>query len=406
MKTEYTDRGKAIKILYLGFHHYPNDPRLRFRQVQVLSEVSDNISFYYIGSPRFTKNSHSNQKDELLNVLCYNERTRSVTGDNCWLRRNKKKLRNEYAALIRALQLRPDIVQVSDVRELLFGICLRLITGAKIVYDSHEDYFNQIFEYSGRTFKAYIAALAYRLIEVVCSRLFDTIFCTDEYLLGLYKKRIFGFKCVFLLRNFANTALIPRHKMHSAKRKLRLVYIGGVNKYRGVIECANYVDRFNRQNKQGLLLSLTVYTRRNRLLDELLAEGRIEHCDYLDYPSILQELLFYDVGICLWQKIKKFERNLPIKNFDYMAVGLPIITSNFGRLKDYAMQAKAGYCIDPSNYGEFESAILKLFDHEKRNELGRNGIKYTHQHASFRREARDYISVMTGLSKRLPSKTS
>src|SRR4029078_461855 len=98
----------------------------------------------------------------------------------------------------------------------------------------------------------------------------------------------------------------------------------------------------------------------------------------------------YDVVVCLWHPLEKFHRNLPLKNFDYMGIGLPILTSNFGNLAKYAILSGAAICIDPLSYPEFEAAVLELFNTEKREELGRNGLEYTRSLASFEREAAGY----------------
>jgi glycosyltransferase involved in cell wall biosynthesis len=166
-----------------------------------------------------------------------------------------------------------------------------------------------------------------------------------------------------------------------------------VNPYRGVIEVAHYVQTFNQKYQPELSLHFTVYSPSHPIIDGLIERKMVEYHNYVDYPVMMNLLANYDVGVCLWHPIKKFQRNLPIKNFEYMAVGLPVITSNFGNLSKYIQDAESGFCIDPLSYGEFEISILQLFEKKKRQELGVCGQKYSQKAASFEKEARNYLQV-------------
>jgi glycosyltransferase involved in cell wall biosynthesis len=77
-----------------------------------------------------------------------------------------------------------------------------------------------------------------------------------------------------------------------------------------------------------------------------------------------------------------------------MAVGLPVITSNFGNMRKYMEEAKGGICIDPESYDDFENAIMKLFDVETRKKLGENGIRYTKGKGSYFEEEKKYLGVI------------
>ncbi len=288
----------------------------------------------------------------------------------------------------------PLIIQVSDVREIIWGIIYSIFVGCKIIYDAHEDYFNQIYEYSEKTIRSKLKASFYAFCELIFLRYFNVIFCTDDYLLKKYSKKIFGIKEVKILRNYPLTKGLPEKIDYLPKTILDLVYIGSVNKYRGLIECAKYVSEFNKRfSSDQKSLRLSVYSDSNPLIADLVRSKLIRYYNRLEYLEIMQILTKYDVGICMWLRIKKFERNLPLKNFDYMAVGLPIITSNFGNLAKYARESGSAFCINPQKYEEFEDSVLKLFNPKVREELGQNGISYTRKKASFEVESSYYIKT-------------
>ncbi|MHC4131896.1 MAG: glycosyltransferase [Planctomycetota bacterium] len=388
-----------MKILYIGLHHRWNDARIYYREIDAIKNSSDEVEIYNISRSSLKKFSKTGETSDVVIKKGPNNGNEKNNGSSLkptgFIKRLITKAKLKHWQISAARQLKPDIVQASDIREIIFAIIIRIFTGCRLIYDSHEDYFNQIYEYRGKKFLAFVKALRHSIVELVFLRFFYCVFCTDEYLHKKYSQNRFGCKKVYLLRNFVNLDTVTKYCTYKKKSHLDLVYIGGVNRYRGVIECSKYVEEFNTKHSPDFSLNFTVYSPQNHITLELFEEGLIQHYDFMDHRLMMERLGSYDVGICLWQKIKKFERNLPIKNFEYMAVGLPIITSNFGNLKNYITQAKCGYCINPKEYTEFEQAILELFDEKARERLGENGIKFTKCCASFQTESADYIKVMT-----------
>lgn len=384
----------SMKVLFLGFFHPWNDPRLHYREMALLKDRVDNIAIYYVSTRRRAL-QFGQPSDHLLATLvlhdedCGDQRARRVPIINRLIHRIKR----WYWLISVGRRLRPDIVQASDAREILSAILLRITAGCRLVYDSHEDYFNQAYEYGGKTRRAFFDGVKLLAIELIFLRFFDAVFCTDDYLLKKYSAVIYGIRRLDLLRNFANVHRVEVDRLHSPTDHLRLIYAGSTNQFRGVVECARYVSIFNDKFAPRRCLSFAVYGPPSQITGELTEEGLIDYHGYLDYPEMMTRLPDYDVGVCLWHSIRKFERNLPIKNFEYMAAGLPVITSNFGNLKKYIEEAGCGFCIDPHSYEQFEAAILQLFDAAYRQELAANGIAYAREHASFEKEAGPYLQV-------------
>ena len=291
-------------------------------------------------------------------------------------------------------QLRPEIIQASDARELTLSVMLKFSTKSKLIYDSHEDYYRQALDYGGKSLRSFIRALRLQLLEISFVRFFESVFCTDEFLFGKYSRSLYGAKQVNLLRNFPyideNTQERITLKTFSQTNELKLVYIGGVNKFRGIIECAYYCKRFNEEFRDKHV-SFDVYSPPNDITEDLCERNLIKHYPWTAYEILMKLLSSYDVGICLLLPIEKFHRNLPLKNFDYMGVGLPIITSNFGNLKKYVEGPRSGICIDPTNYTEFRNALLTMLEPENRKTYSINGILFTSRKASFQIEAKAYI---------------
>ena len=65
--------------------------------------------------------------------------------------------------------------------------------------------------------------------------------------------------------------------------------------------------------------------------------------------------------------------SLPVKMFEYMAVGLPVIAFNFPLWKSIVEENNCGLCVNPMNPEEIAKAINELLsDNELAQKMGAN----------------------------------
>jgi glycosyltransferase involved in cell wall biosynthesis len=305
---------------------------------------------------------------------------------------------NREFIIEQAKLLHPDVIQASDVREIKLCLSMKKRLKCRAIYDSHEDYSRQIIDYADsiklRTLKE---AFVFWFSEMRRIRQFDAVFCTDDYLHKKYRQPLYGARNVFLLRNFPYKINMMVKETHfETKNELKLVYIGGVNKYRGVIECAEFCERFNTESNNNQKLHFTIYGPNNEIIESLKKRDLIQHFEWIEYIDLMNALSQYDVGVCLWHPIPKFYRNLPLKNFDYMAAGLPILTSNFGNLAKYLNESESGIGIEPTKYDEFKKAIITLFEPKIRFRFSQSGQKWVSKSGNFKNESKEYVSIILG----------
>lgn len=392
-----------MKLLYLGFNHRPRDPRLFHRQMKLLRENITDCRIY------FAKDGHIRRYDDIANLedssqLEPENQEPHKNDSDMFLRKVFFWLTHRLTGIIQGIKilkqlrkLRPEIIQASDAREIPFAIISKFIFGSKIIYDAHEDYYRQIVDYAPIGLASFIPAIPLRLYEILFVRIFDVVFCTDDHLFAMYGKRLYNPKKLYLLRNFPLPRKAPLSRTYTTSTKLNLVYIGSINKYRGVIEASSHIKKFNKIHCREKRLTLTIYGPDSSILKDLVNDD-IRYGGWVDYDKLMQDISEFDVGVCLWNDIPKFRRNLPLKNFDYMYAGLPIVTSNFGNLKMYAEASKAAICIDPKSYHNFEKAMLSLFDPRLRESLGNAGVNYVKNYASFSQEAAEYLAFVRAQS--------
>jgi glycosyltransferase involved in cell wall biosynthesis len=405
-----------VNVLFIGQKHRINDPRLAYREIRVLKKNIPGIEIYFFQYSH-VKGIKKNYARSFPRVIHSREYVAGITVqkiivEDCaaspfdfWKRLsgfNAKRIIRTLEHFFGGVPI--SVIQASDVRELAFAAQLGKVLKSRIFYDSHEDYIRQAIDYRRKSLKAYIKAATFLYIENKFIRDCDHVFCADESLKKKYTRKHYAAKKVALLRNFPVVESDARlEREYKQTKSLKLVYIGGVNKYRGVIEAAQYTMRFNEKNIDRRL-HLTVYSTPNKITRYLEDRYGVTHHEWIDYAALMKELDNFDVGICLWLPIKKFHLNLPLKNFDYMSVGLPFITSNFGNLQKYVQISGSGLCIDPTSYLSFEQAAGKLFDSEYRRQLGENGFEWTKREGNFLSESVQYFSAFLKKDEVRPDK--
>ena len=268
---------REMNILFIGLHHRINDPRLCYREIHTIKNELPDTKIFFLD--RKNDAVYKNIKIEAKNFKFDNNIIQRIL---VIFPMKKNKIINYFFdklylkplflfySINECKNLNINLIQASDARELLFAVLLSRFCKAEIIYDSHEDYCRQIIDYSQEKLIKYYYALKILLMEVLLIRFFSAVFCTDEFLLEKYQNRMYGAKKVFLLRNFPVSICKNEKTAIHLKNTLKLVYIGGVNLYRGVIECAHYVYQFNNQFSDKKLI-FDVYSPRSPIVDDLSA---------------------------------------------------------------------------------------------------------------------------------------
>lgn len=99
--------------------------------------------------------------------------------------------------------------------------------------------------------------------------------------------------------------------------------------------------------------------------------------EYIGYVSRKEINRLYGrsrVGIVLYQPAGNHYESQPIKIFEYMAAGLPVVASDFPLWREIVEENCCGVCVSPVLASEVANALKTLLSHpEKAQRMGRNG---------------------------------
>jgi glycosyltransferase involved in cell wall biosynthesis len=97
---------------------------------------------------------------------------------------------------------------------------------------------------------------------------------------------------------------------------------------------------------------------------------------YIDYLNVFEYLSIAKIGIIPLPAYKKFMKNIPLKMFEFMGCGLPMVLADLPPSRQFIQGQNCAIAVEPNNINEYAKAIKLLLNNpEKAIEMGDNGKK-------------------------------
>jgi glycosyltransferase involved in cell wall biosynthesis len=302
--------------------------------------------------------------------------------------RLQRVLVNGPRAFLAALRTRARVCHFHDPELLGVGVLLRLC-GRKVVYDSHENVEAQISskQWIGQRWVRRIVARLFRGIELVCCLFLDRVISVTPEIVARFPAG----KGV-LVRNLPILSAIPRLGPRSgpASRPVRIVYAGGLTRIRGIHEAIQALDAV--EDAELWLLGPWESEDYRRRCEALPAWGRVRYLGVKKLTDVYALLPEADIGIALLYPEENYLQSLPVKAFEYMAAGLPIVMSNFPYWR--ANFDGAALFADPFSPRDIAAQLNRLLhDHDLFRKLSDQGQTLVAENFSWESERRTLLGM-------------
>jgi len=269
----------------------------------------------------------------------------------------------------KAIQIDADLYHFHDP-ELIFFSYLLKIKGKKVIYDVHEDLPRQLLS------KPYLGTIVKRLLSILIEKV-------ENYFASKFNAVITATSFIrdrFLKINsesidINNFPLLNEFKDFSSfKKKNEVCYVGGLSEVRGIYELVkslSYLDSI-RLNLGG---SFNDYSFEKKT-KSLKSWSKVNELGFLDRDKIRDVYSKSKIGLVTLHPIINYSDALPVKMFEYMACGLPVIASNVPLWKQIIEENKCGICVNPFNSEDIANTINKMVENPALlKEMGANGRK-------------------------------
>lgn len=300
-------------------------------------------------------------------------------------------------ALRKALRQKGDVYQLHDPELLPVGLLLKLLTRRKVVYDAHEDYPASIYS------KDWIPpmlrrpmARAFNFFEKWAARRFDYVITATDHIRDKFQgDRVIAVKNYPPLPPQDGTQPPDKGGVPGVHT---LIYVGEtMGEARGIgeiVQAMEYLDA-NLDVKLKLLGRFSDAGFENRVRS-LKGFEKVQYVGSKPWDEVFRHLAGADIGLVVLHpgQGNEYVHSLPVKLFEYMAVGLPVIASDFPLWKEIIESNHCGLTVEPRNPKKIAQAIEYLLNNpELRREMGENGKKAVIETYNWEKESEKLLSV-------------
>ncbi|MCM0028618.1 MAG: glycosyltransferase family 4 protein [Polynucleobacter sp.] len=271
----------------------------------------------------------------------------------------------------KALELDADIYHLHDPELLPIGLKLKRL-GKRVIFDAHEDVPKQILgKHYIHPWVRHTISWGFAYFErYACSR-FDGVVTATPY---IREKFLQTNRLSIDINNFPILGEFESPLAWQDKAK-EVCYVGNVAQVRGINELVLAMGLTNHDIRLNLVGGFS----EKEVEIKVRAYEGWESVNYLGIQDRLGvgEMLRRSIaGLVTLHPIPNYLDSLPIKMFEYMSAGIPVIASNFPLWQEIISKNQCGICVDPMDPLAIANAIDYLIDHpNKARQMGENGRK-------------------------------
>lgn len=292
-----------------------------------------------------------------------------------------------------ALKLNADIYHFHDPDLIIYAQLLRM-HGKRVIYDMHENLPQDILT------KDWIPPIIRVVLSGIIKRLerfllkgFSVIFAETSY-----KKDYPWINKYVDVLNMPDLDYLLKLDTSKRESELRIGYIGSVGQQRGSIvtlEALSLVQKLD-IDCSFHCIGPVEEQHYNILLDKMdrLSLKNVHYYGYMPPVEAWGIISSCHLGMAILMPEPNFYESYPTKLFEYMSLGIPVITSNFPLYEKVVIENGCGICVNPLNPEEVAEAIMWVINNpEQANQMGQNGRRAVKEKYNWGIEAQKLLKL-------------
>jgi glycosyltransferase involved in cell wall biosynthesis len=305
--------------------------------------------------------------------------------------RLSRMLRGPWMAFFAISKIRPDIVHFHDPELLPLGLLLKVM-GYKVIYDVHEDSPRQTL--SKHYLRLGIRKPVARFISAVewfGAKAFNAVVPATPKIAERFPAR----KTVTIQNFPIATELLRPARTPYIERRQSFAYVGVIARIRGAEEMVRGFELLG--DIPGARLDLAGSFSPDALGDTVRGMPgwmKVNYHGQVARERVAELLCGARAGLVTLHPTVNYLDSYPVKMFEYMSAGLPVIASDFPLWREIIDGAGCGLLVDPLNPKAIAEAVRWVLEHPAEAEaMGERGKQAVSQRYNWNIESGKLISL-------------
>ncbi len=310
-------------------------------------------------------------------------------------RRVKRFIVTVFKVYREALDVQADVYHLHDPELLLIARRLKRKTGAKVVFDSHEDVPKQIMDKHWiPAFLRKTISLTYTFFErSVCKKL-DAIVSVTPIICSRFAK---FHPRVEMIANYPDLAEFDFAGNQFKRDPKALCYVGGLFPTRGIKELVQAMESVDGVLHLAGAFSTPAFEEE---ITSLKGWKNVKYYGVVSRREVAEILLRSSLGVITLLPTASYKEAYPIKLFEYMAAGLAVLSSDFPLWRDLIEKYSCADFVDPKSYIEIAAKINQMLSASHLDQMGMRGRIAIQNDLNWQTEAAKLIELYHSLSSK------
>ncbi len=297
-----------------------------------------------------------------------------------------------------AAGLQADAYHLHDPELIPAGLWLRRkVKNTRVIYDAHEDLPQQIM---GKAWlpgfvRPFLSWYMGRYLRRYCLR-FDAVIGATPHITTWYSR--FAQRSI----NVNNYPILGELEVSlkevdwNAKRQV--CYVGGLTRIRGIQEIVRAMANVQK-DIQLVLAGEFISDGLQEDVQQDVGWLRTSHVGFLNRKEIAGLLSQSLAGLVTLHGKQAYLDSLPVKMFEYMSAGIPVIASDFPLWRSIVEGSSCGLCVDPQDPAAIAAAIdILAGDPATARKMGKNGRRAVQEHYNWGQEEKKLLNLYAELT--------
>ena len=378
------------KIIHLTTVHSRNDPRILLKQVLTLAQFTQWSLTLVVADGKGSaihKRDGSSVAIQDIGKLPWGRPGRMIFG--------------AWRAFREIRRLQADVVHFHDPELIPTSIALKLL-GYKVIYDVHEDVPRDILDkpWLPRILQKPIAWIM-TLVEWFAAKVFDAIVPATPKI----AERFPAGKTV-VVQNFPILLeLVAPNPVPYLQRLPAFAYVGVIAETRGAREMVQAMGCLDERMKARLELAGEFGSAGLEVeLQAIPGWASANIHGHISRPEVTKLLGDVKAGLVVLHPTAAYPDAYPIKMFEYMAAGIPVIASDFPLWRKIIENAGCGLLVDPLNPKAIAACMRWILENPDEAEaIGQRGRRAVEHIYNWECEATKLVALYERLLAEAPS---